>query len=189
MADITIEQAIALRDTISPPTFIINNLLHNEGMETYADMACCRILELVDEHPEYQDDIYLDIMEFNVRVTLFGFWLVKSILLSYISEERYQEYMYALRVKNEQVQAWNNMIKLLRGLSRQILRKTLHDLRNISDASDRECIRGYIKAELRARGIKNKVQQRTLYFIQYSKINIRAFMIKSWINNRRQQIN
>jgi hypothetical protein len=189
MADITIEQAIALRDTISSPTFIINNLLHNEGMETYVDMACSRMLELVDEHPEYQEDIYLDIMEFNVRVTVVGFWLIKNILLSYISEEKWQEYMKYIKLKNEQIQTWNDMIKLLRGFNRKQLINIFKEADDKFSNEDKERMQSYVKAELKARSIKNKVSQRIMYFIKYSRLNMRAFKIKSLLNARRQQIN
>lgn len=151
MADITIEQAIALRDTISPPMFIINNLLHNEGMVIYIDMACGRILELLDEHPEYQEYIYLDIRKFDIRVTLFGFWIIKNILLSYITEERYQEYFYALRVKNEQVQAWNGMINLLKGFSNKQLHSLKKEIKHTLVGQEEERILNYVLCELKAR--------------------------------------
>lgn len=189
MAELTMEQAIALRDTISEPRYIINNLLYNEGMKMYINMACGKILELVDQNLEYQKDIFLNIMDWNVEVTVFGFLLIKSIMLSYISEERYEEYLYYLRLKNEQVQTWNDMINLLRGFSNKQLHSLKKEVKGIQDIEERERMRNYVLCELKARSLPSLVsnwyhKQKQLFGVHIRGYRISQSLKKSPIQSR-----
>lgn len=177
MENITLEGAISKRDTIASPRYIINNILENEGMGSYVEMACSRILQLADEHQISDEDICLNFIDFNVQVTLFGFLFVKSILLSYISEEKYQEYLYALRVKNEQVQAWNGMINFLRGFSKKQLHKLQKEIKESKEEKDKERMLSLVQCELKARSfgsaIKNWYQKIKLKIY----VNVKAYSI------------
>lgn len=170
MENITLEGAISKRDTIASPRYIINNILENEGMGSYTEMACSRILKLADEHQISDEDICLNFIDFNVQVTLFGFLFVKSILLSYISEKRYQEYLYALRLKNEQVQTWNGMINLLRGFSKKQLHKLQKQIKESKEEKDKERMLSLVQCELRARSLISIIKNR------YYRLKIKIFI-------------
>jgi len=172
MANITMESAIASRDIIAEPYYIVKEILYKEGMELYADIACERILKFMDDNLDYHEYIHLNFLNSNIEVPLFGFLIIKSILLSYISEETYQEYLYALRLKNEQVQAWNGMIVFLRELSRKKLYKLRRDIKASLIEKDKERLLELVQCELKARSFLNGIRNR--FYILKLRVSFRV---------------
>lgn len=130
----------------------IFKILKKEGFEQYEKMAYGRILERLDSDPEYNKDIFLDLINIDIEVTVFGFLLIKDILLSYMTEEKYEEYLYLLRLHTERAEYGNNIIKLLKNASRKQLKNMLYE---VSEGEDDARIDMYVKAELKARSLIN----------------------------------
>ncbi len=150
-------EAIFNRDTLGEPCLIIDNILENQGFGNYKKIAGTRIMERLDEHPECDNDIRLDLFAFDIRVTVFGFLLIKDIMLSYITEERFNKYLKLLRLERELVEHQNVMIKFLKEQKRKKLKSMLVELKTVDIHHDHDRVDSYIRAELKARSYTNKL--------------------------------
>lgn len=137
---------------------VIEKIFKNEKMEIYTEIACVRILELCDEM-KLEKDIILDITDCTVKVTLFGFLMVKHIMLSYISEEKYEQYVKLLRLHTEEANLKNKIVKILQEQKNKELKEWITEIQKhpIGD-EDGARIMDLINEELESRKILTKVR-------------------------------
>lgn len=153
--DINIYKYILTRQDVPDTMFLICKLLGMNGYAEYSNLVCNRIadLDLIDGN-----HVQIDFTNFpDLIVDHIGLIKCEDILSGYINIdtlENIEEYAYA---KHEQVRAYNNYLKVLRGFSAKEIFKVLYQIK------------------------KNKLEKQDVDWIEVSKRSIAELISRSKI--------